>query len=109
MDPGLLLGLGDLAHSLMEGEAENLDKEVDGIASQVTLRPAPVAVFEEQALVSGQFEVAGGQLEELEAAFLEQGDQGSQASGADLLARPAGSWGTAKGGVYRSHFANGVE
>ncbi len=111
---GLCNWLGDLAHRIVEGEAEHLDKEVDGVASEVALRPAPVAVFEEQAFVSRQFEVAGGQLDELEAAFLEQGDQRSHAGGADLLARPAiladGHPGSGiKGAVYRSHCANGVE
>ena len=50
----------------MERQTENLDEEVNGIASQVTLGPAPITVFEQQAVVSGQFEVAGGQLDELE-------------------------------------------
>ena len=31
---------GDLAHGVVEGEAEDLDVEVNGIASQVALRPA---------------------------------------------------------------------
>ena len=43
----------------MEGQAEHLDVEVNGIASQIALGPAPVAVFDEQTGMSGQFVVAG--------------------------------------------------
>jgi hypothetical protein len=31
----------------VEGQAKDLDKKVDGAARQVSLRPAPVAVFDE--------------------------------------------------------------
>jgi hypothetical protein len=62
--------VSDLAHSLIEGEAENLDKQVDGVACQSALWPTPIAVFDEQALVSDQFKVAGGQFDELEAAVV---------------------------------------
>jgi hypothetical protein len=34
MAQGLLLWFIDLVHSLIEGEAENLDKQVDGVACQ---------------------------------------------------------------------------
>ena len=98
--------VSDLAHSLMEGEAEHLDEQVDGIASQLARWPTPIAVFDEQALVSDQFKIAGGQFDEFEAALAQQGNQRSHAGGADLLAGPAvGTTGV----VYRSHFANGVE
>jgi len=53
------LGAGDLAHGVVEGEAEDLDKEVDGVAGQVALGPAPVTVFDQEALVGGQLEVTG--------------------------------------------------
>ena len=33
---------GDLAHGLVEGQAEHLDMEVDSVAGEVALRPAPV-------------------------------------------------------------------
>ena len=73
----------------MEGQAEHLDEEVNGVAGQVALRPAPVAVFDHEAVVSGQFEVAGGQLDELETAPLEQRNERGQPGGADLFAGPA--------------------
>ena len=34
----------------MEGPAENLDVEVDGIAGQIALWSTPIGVFEQQAL-----------------------------------------------------------
>ncbi len=60
--PGVVCGLaaGDLAHGVVEREAENLDEEVNGVASQLSLRPSPIAVFDEEAFVGGQLEVAGG-------------------------------------------------
>ena len=48
---------GDFAHGLMKGQAEDLDKEVDGVAGKLPLRAAPVAVFDQQARIGGQFEV----------------------------------------------------
>ena len=44
---GLLAG--DLAHGVVEGETEDLDGEVDGVAGQVALGPASEAVFEDEA------------------------------------------------------------
>ena len=40
---GLLAGA--LAHGAVEGEAQELDKEVDGVAGEVALEPAPITVF----------------------------------------------------------------
>ena len=34
------LGSGDLAHGIFEGKAQDLDKEVDGVAGQIALWPA---------------------------------------------------------------------
>src|SRR5436190_19056229 len=103
---GFCLWFGDLAHSIIEGQAENLDEEVDGVACQLALWPTPIAVLDEQALVSGQFKIDGRQLDELEASPAQQGNQRSHAGGADLLSRPAVG---ATGVVCRSHFASGVE
>jgi hypothetical protein len=36
-----------------------LREEVDGVASEVAFRPAPVAVFEDQARMRGQLEISG--------------------------------------------------
>ena len=41
MPQGLLLWFSDLAHSLIEGKTKHLDEQVDGIASELTLRPTP--------------------------------------------------------------------
>ena len=95
-----------MAHGIVERQAENLDEEVNGIASQVALGAAPITVFKQEALVGGQFGVAGGPFEQLEAPLLEQRGQRSHGGGSDLLARPAAG---ATGEVGRSHFASGVE
>ena len=104
-----------MAHGVVEGQTQNLDKEVDGVASEVSLGPAPIAVFDQQSSVVGQFEVASGPLDELESAFLEQGDQRGEPGGTDLVAGPAWSlrsakWGALiKAGVGHSLSSSGVE
>ena len=65
-----------LASYAVEGQSEHAHEEVDSAASQVALRPTPVAVFDPQTGMGGHFEVAGGQLQELEAAFLKQRSPG---------------------------------
>ena len=45
---------GDVAHGVVEGQAEDLDVEVNGIAGQMALGPAPVAVFDDETGVGGQ-------------------------------------------------------
>jgi len=69
-------------------QAEDLDEEVDGVAGEIPFGPAPITVFDQETLVSGQLEVTCGQLDELEATPLEQRGQGCDSGGADLLARP---------------------
>ena len=83
------LGAGDLAHGVVEGQAEDLDEEVNGVAGLVVLGPAPVAVFEEQARIGGQFEVVGRATEQYEAALLQEGRQRGHAGGPDLFMGPA--------------------
>ena len=73
----------------MEGQAEHAHEEVDGVALEVALGPAPVAFFEDETGEGGQLEVGRLLLDELEAAFLQERDQRSHASSADLFARPA--------------------
>ena len=63
---------GDLAHSVVEGQAQDLDKEVDSVAGQITIRPAPVAVFEDQTGIGGQNKIAGLAFHECQSAFVEQ-------------------------------------
>jgi hypothetical protein len=43
------LGSCDLAHGVVEGQAEDLGTEVDGVASQIALWPTPIGVFDDQA------------------------------------------------------------
>ncbi len=85
----LLVGSDDLAHRLMKAQAEDLDKEVDGVAGLVTLGPVPVAVFDYETGEGGQKEIAPSLFEQLESALLEQRPERCQAGGADLLTRPA--------------------
>jgi hypothetical protein len=48
------LGSRDLAHGVVEGQAEDLEVEVDGVAGQIALGPAPIGVFDDQTRISGQ-------------------------------------------------------
>ena len=43
------LASGDFEHGVVEGEFENLHAEVDGVTGEITCRPAPVAVLDEEA------------------------------------------------------------
>src|SRR5206468_3496526 len=87
------LRAGDLAHGVMEGEAEHLDEEVNGVASQIALGPAPVTVFEDETGIGGQTKIVRFAYDELESALLEQWCQRGQPCGTDLFSRPArSSW-----------------
>ena len=70
--PVVGLCAGDLAHGVVEGQAEDLDMEVNGVAGEVALRPAPVAVFDDEAGKGGQNKIARLAGDELETVFLEQ-------------------------------------
>ena len=95
---------GDLAHGVVEGQAEDLDVEVNSIAGEVSFRPAPVAVFDDQAGIGGQNKIAGLACAEFKPALLEQWHQRDDPGGADLLARP--SW--FRQGVGHSLSSSGV-
>ena len=84
------LGSRDLAHGVVEGQAEDLGIKVDGVARQIALWPTPIGVFDDQTGIGGQAKVAGLALDQLEATLLEQRGQGHHTGGADLLARPPG-------------------
>ena len=73
----------------MEGQAEHLDMEVNGVAGQIALRPAPVAVFDDEARIGGQGKIVRLADDELESALLQEWRQRGQPGGADLFARPA--------------------
>ena len=77
----------DLAHGVMEGQAEDLDVEVNGVAGEIAFGPAPVAVFDDEAGIGGQNKIARLAGDELESALLEQRHQRGQPGSADLLAR----------------------
>lgn len=68
-------GADDLAHGLVERQAEDVDEEIDGVAIKVALGPAPIGFFDDEARESGQLEVARLLFDQLESAFLEQRDQ----------------------------------
>jgi hypothetical protein len=82
-------GAGDLAHGVVEGQTEDLNAEVNGVAGEVALGPAPIAVLDDEARISGQNEIARILCDDLNPALLEQRREGCQPGGADLLARPA--------------------
>ena len=83
---GGFLGAGDLAHGIMEGQAEHLDVEVNGVASQIALGPAPVTVFDGETGIGGHGKIVRLAYDELESALLEQWRQRGQPGGADLFA-----------------------
>src|SRR5271165_3935834 len=72
----------------MEGEAEDLDMEVDGVAGQIAFGPAPVGVFDDEAGIGGQDKIARFAFDQFESAFLEERNQRGETGGADWLARP---------------------
>ena len=70
MQEGADLRCGDVAHGVVEAHPEHAHEEVNGVAGQVALRPAPIGVFEEETGMSGQFKVARLSFDEWEAAPL---------------------------------------
>ena len=59
----------------MEAHPQDLDAEVDGVAGQMAFGPAPVAVFEEEARMGGQFKVVGVAFAQGQTTLLQQGDE----------------------------------
>jgi len=82
----VVLCAGDLAHGVVEGQAEDLEVEVNGIAGKIAFRPAPVAVFDDETGISWQNKIAGLARDDLEAALLQQRNQRGQPGRADLFA-----------------------
>jgi hypothetical protein len=110
MTPASGLCSGDLAHGVVEGQAEDLDVEVNGVPGQISFRPAPVAVFDDETGKGGQDKIASLAGDELESVLLQQRNQRSQPGGADLFARPP--WvlrTTMRRWVGHSLFSNAVE
>ena len=110
MTPAVVLCASELAHGVVEGQAEDLDVEVNGIAGQIAFGPAPVAVFDDESGIGGQNIVACVPSNEFKFALLEQRHQWREPGGADLFARP--KWAlrpTMRRWVGHSLFSNGVE
>ena len=63
----------------MERQSQNFHAEVDGVASQVALGPAPIAIFDDEAGIGEDVVVRGIALTELEAASLEEWNDGGEA------------------------------
>ncbi len=80
---------GNFAHGVVEGPAEHLDKEVDGVAGEVALGPAPVGVLDDETGEGWQLEVADVTFDERELSVLEQRNQGRLPGRPDLFAGPA--------------------
>lgn len=59
----------------MEGKAEHLHVKVNGVAGEVALGPAPVTVFDDEAGIGGQNEIACLARQELESARLQEPNQ----------------------------------
>jgi hypothetical protein len=95
----------NLAHGVVEGKAENLDMEVNGVAGEVAFGPAPVSVLDDEAGKGGLNKIARFAFDELESALLEERNQRDQPCGTDLFARPAG---ISKRWVDHSLFSSGV-
>jgi hypothetical protein len=51
-------GSGDLEHGVVEGQLENLDKEVDGVTFQAASVPVPIGFLDDEAGEGGQLQVA---------------------------------------------------
>ena len=105
MTPAAGLCAGDLAHGVVERQAEDLDVEVNGVAGEIPFRPAPVAVFDDETGIGGQNKIARLVGDKFQLALLEQRHQWCQPGGADLLARPPDIF---KRWAGHSLFSNGV-
>ena len=80
----------DLLHGVVEGEAYDPDEEVDGIARELALRPAPVGLFDEETRMVDQLVVAPFALAQGEVTSVEEGEDRSHPCGAYLIARCCG-------------------
>lgn len=83
-----VLRCGEFAHGGVEGEAEDLDEEVDGVAGLVSFGPAPIRVLRDEAGEGGHRKVAATGFDELESAFFQKRDERGRPCGADLFAGP---------------------
>ena len=59
----------------MEGQAEDLDAEVNGIAGQISFRPAPIGLLEDETGIGGQTKIARLACDDLEPALVQQSER----------------------------------
>jgi len=104
-----VLGVLDQTHGVVEGKPQDFGEEVDGVSGEIPLGPAPVIFFDQESWIGAQMEVSSGELFQGQSAFGEDGEQGGQSRGPDLLTIPArlGSAGV-RGGVGHSLSSSGV-
>jgi hypothetical protein len=84
---------GDRAHGVVEGQAEDLDTDVNGVAGQISFRPTPTAVFEEDAGTGRRLKIARLICQELKHALLEQANLRIDGCGWEFLKAPSGDLG----------------
>ena len=77
-----------MAHRIVKRQPEHAHEEVNGVAGEVALGPAPVAVFDDEAGIGGQNEITGLAGDQLESALLQKPNQWGESGVADLLACP---------------------
>ncbi len=56
----------------MKGETQDLDKEVDGVAGEVSLGPAPVGLLDDETGIGGEFKITRLLCDELEFALFQE-------------------------------------
>jgi len=66
-----------MPHGVAEGQAEDLVMEVNGVAGQIALGSAPVAVLDDGAGIGGQGKIARFAFDQFQVALLEQRYEGA--------------------------------
>jgi hypothetical protein len=79
-----------LVHGDVKGQAENVNVEVNGVAGQIALGSAPVAVFGDVAGIDGQNTIAASLAMNSSPRCWSNGGSGER-GGADLFTRPPGA------------------
>lgn len=78
-----------MGHGVVEGEAEDLDEEVDRVTGFVLGGPAPIVLFDDEAWIGRKDKIAGLAWKKLKSEVDQQGRERLEPSGADLFTRPA--------------------
>jgi hypothetical protein len=61
---------GDVADGVVEGQSQDLDVEVNGVAGQIAFGPAPIGVFDDKTGKGGQNKIARFAEHQTQAALL---------------------------------------